>query len=468
MTPSEVLELIEREGIKTVEVRFTDLRGQWRRLGYAASMVDARLLEDGVMFDGSTIEGWRDVAHSDMLLKPDAGSAVLEPFSAQPSLILIGDVLEPGGGIGYDRCPRSIARRAEDHLSHGGFADHADVAHQAEFFVFDDARFAVAGHESFYAVDAEESPHNSATRYEVGNRGHRPGPNGAPLAAAPVDQGGDLRAEMAAMLEQMGAHEVHHHHDCAPGQNQIGSGFNPLVRAADHFQIYKHVVQSVASSFGKTATFMPRPVGHQPGSGMQVLLRLWQSGRPVFAGNGYADLSESCLHFIGGVLHHGRALNALLNPTTNSYRRLAPGGGGPRHLAFAALNRSAAIRLPFASRPEDKRVEVRFGDPSANPYLAFAALIMAGLDGVHRRLDPGEPIDRNLYDLPPEDVDDVPAVCRTLEMALEALDSDREFLLASDVFTDSLIDAYIALKRHDVEELERAPHPLEYQMYYSV
>ena len=468
MSAAEVLELIEREGVKTVDVRFSDLHGHWRRLGYAAGMVDARLLEEGVMFDGSTIAGWRDVAHSDMLLKPDLTSAVLDPFSAQPTLILIADVVEPGAGIGYDRCPRSIARRAEDHLIHGGFAERAEISHQAEFFVFDDARFGVAAHECFYAVDFEESPHNAATRYEVGNRGHRPSAQGAPLASAPIDHGGDLRAEMASMLEQMGLRDVHHHHDIAPGQNQIGAGFSPLARAADHFQIYKHVVHSVAGAYGKTATFMPRPVAGQPGSGMQVMLRLWQSGRPVFAGNGYADLSETCLHFIGGILQHGRALNAFLNPTTNSYRRLATGGGGPRHLAFAALNRSAAIRLPFASRPEDKRVEVRFGDPSANPYLAFAALIMAGLDGVRRRLDPGEPIDRNLYDLPPEDVDDVPGVCRSLEAALDALEADRGFLLDGDVFTDHLIDAYVALKRHDIEQLERSPHPVEYQMYFSI
>jgi glutamine synthetase len=467
-TATEILELIGRETVKTVDFRFADLRGQWRRLGYAAETVDAALLDHGVMFDGSAIPGWRDVAHSDMLLKPDLGSAVLDPFSAQPSLILIADVAEPGSGLGYDRCPRSIARRAEALLGQSGVAERAAIASQAEFFIFDDVRFGVAGHDVFYSVDSEEAAHNSGTRYEVGNRGHRPVGHGAALAAPPVDHGADLRAEMAAMLSQMGLKKLHHHHDIAPGQNQISAGFAALTAAADQQQIFKYVVHSVAAAYGKTATFMPKPVAHEPGSGMQIQFALWQGERPVFAGNGYADLSEHCLHFIGGILDHARALNAILNPCTNSYRRLAPGGGAPRRLAFAALNRSAAIRLPFADRPEEKRVEVRFADPSTNPYLGFAALLLAGLDGIRRRLDPGEPIDRNLYDLPPEDMDELPSACRTLDAALDALDGDRAFLLESDVFTDGVIDAYIALKRAEVEVVERVPHPVEYQLYYSI
>jgi len=461
-----ILERIGREDVRTVDFRFTDLRGRWQHLGYAASMVDAALLEAGVMFDGSAIEGWRDVAQSDMLLKPDLASAVLDPFSAQPTLILVCDVAEPGSGLGYERCPRSLARRAAEHVVQSGVAGSVRIAHQAEFFVFDDVRFALAGHEAFYRVDAEEAPFNAGTRYEVGNRGHRP-IRGAPQAVPPVDHGADLRAEMAAVLEQMGLHGLHHHHDTAPAQGQIACGFEDLVVSADQLQIYKYVVHNVAAAYGKTATFMAKPLADQPGSGMLIQSALWRDGQPVFAGQGYADLSEACLHFIGGILQHARALNAFTNPTTNSYRRLAPGAGAPRQLAYAALNRSAAVRLPFAARPEDKRVEVRFADPTANPYLAFAALLMAGLDGIARRLDPGEPLDRNLYDLPPEEVDDLPEVARTLADALDALDADRAFLTEGDVFTDDVIDAYITLKRHEVDAVEALPHPAEFQLYYS-
>jgi glutamine synthetase len=462
-----VLELIAREGVQTVDFRFTDLRGGWRHLGFSASAVGEALLCDGVMFDGSAIAGWRDVSQSDMLLQPDPATAVLDPFSAQPTLILICDVAEPSTGLGYERCPRSVARRAGASLARSQFADSARVAHQAEFFVFDDVRFAVASNEAFFRVDSEEGPYNSGTRYEVGNQGHRPTVRGAPLALPPVDHFADLRAEMAAMLERMGIFGLHHHHDTAPSQNQIACGFADLLTSADQLQIYKYVVHSVAGAYGKTASFMPKPVAFETGSGMQIQQSLWREGRPVFAGQGYADLSQTCLHFIGGLLHHAHALNAFTNPTTNSYRRLAPGGGAPRQLAYAALNRSAAIRLPFAARPEDKRIEVRFADPAANPYLAFSALLMAGLDGMARQLDPGEPMDRNLYDLPPEEIDDLPEVCRTLDAALDALAGDHAFLVADDVFSDDLIDTYIALKRAEIEALEHVPHPVEYQLYYS-
>ncbi len=464
---ASVRELIEREGVKTVDFRFTDLRGRWAHLSFAASGVDEQVLSDGVMFDGSAIPGWRDVAQSDMLLKPDLDTAVLDPFSAQPSLILVCDVAEPSTGLGYERCPRSVVRRAEAHLATSGFADQAKVAHQAEFFVFDDVRFEVSGHEVFHRVDAEEGPYNSGTCYETGNRGHRPLPRGAALVTPPVDHSFDLRAEMASVLEGMGVQDLHHHHDTAPSQNQISCGFADMLRSADLLQIYKYVAHNVANAYGKTATFMPKPLAFEPGSGMQIQKTLWHQGRPVFAGQGYADLSERCLHFIGGILHHARALNAFTNPTTNSYRRLAHGEGAPRQLAYAALNRSAAVRLPFAARPEDKRVEVRFADASANPYLAFSALLMAGLDGITRQIDPGEPMDRNLYDLPPEEIDDLPEACRTLPEALGALHEDRGFLTIDDVFTDDLLDAYIALKRAEIDAVERVPHPVEFQLYYS-
>jgi glutamine synthetase len=465
--PQAVLEQIRRDGIQTVDFRFTDLRGRWQHFSFAAGGVTEAHLHDGVMFDGSAIAGWRDVSESDMLLRPDLDSAVLDPFSAQPSLILLCDVAEPSTGLGYERCPRSLARRAEDRLASSGVADRSLIAPRAEFCVFDDVRFGVAINEAFYRVDSEEGPYNAGTRYEVGNRGHRP-QRGAPLAVPPVDQMADLRVEMASVLRTMGLSPLQHHHDTAPSQSQISLGADSLLRSADGLQIYKYVVHNVASSYGKTATFLPKPMAFEPGSGLQVEQALWLKDRPVFAGQGYGDLSETCLHYLGGILHHARALNAFTNPTTNSYRRLAPGGDAPRQLAYAALNRSAAIRLPFAAKAEDKRIEVRFADPSANPYLAFAALLLAGLDGIARGIDPGEAMDRNLYDLPPEETDTLPTVCRTLAEALDALEQDSGFLTVGEVFTDDMIDAYVALKRAEIEAVERVPHPVEFQLYYSV
>ncbi len=464
--PQAILEQIRRDGVQTVDFRFTDLRGRWQHFGFAAGGVTERQLQEGVMFDGSAIAGWRDVSESDMLLKPDLASAVLDPFSAQPSLILLCDVVEPGTGLGYERCPRSLARRAEDHLRAAGVADSALIAAKAEFCVFDDVRFAVVTNEAFYRVDSEEGPYNSGTRYDIGNSGHRP-QKGVPLAVPPVDHMADLRTEMATTLGTMGLEALQHQHDTAPSQNQISLGLSPLVRSADALQICKYVIHSVASSYGKTATFLPKPMAFEPGSGLQIEQTLRQGDKPVFAGQGYGDLSETCMHYLGGILHHARALNAFTNPTTNSYRRLAPGGGAPRLLAYAALNRSAAIRLPFASKAEDKRIEVRFPDPSANPYLAFAALLLAGLDGIARAIDPGEAMDRNLYDLPPEETDTLPTVCRTLAEALEALERDRDFLTVDEVFTNDMIDAYVGLKRAEIEAVERVPHPVEFQLYYS-
>ena len=464
--PQAILDQIRSEGIQTVDFRFTDLRGCWQHLGFTASAIGEAHLQDGVMFDGSAIAGWRDVSESDMVLKPDLESAVADPFSAQPSLIVLCDVVEPGTGLGYERCPRSLAKRAEERLRATGVADSALIGAKVEFCIFDDVRFGVVTNEAFFRVDSDEGPYNSGTRYDIGNSGHRPR-RGAPLAVPPVDHMADLRVEMAAMLRTMGLEALQHHHDTAPSQSQIGLGAGPLLQSADALQIYKYVVHSVASSYGKTATFLPKPMAFEPGSGLQIEQSLRYQDRPVFAGQGYGDLSETCLHYLGGILHHARALNAFTNPTTNSYRRLAPGGDAPRLLAYAALNRSAAIRLPFAARPEDKRIEIRFPDPAANPYLAFAALLLAGLDGVARGIDPGEAIDRNLYDLPPEETDSLPTVARTLAEALDALDRDRDFLTADEVFTDDLLDAYIALKRAEIEAVERVPHPVEFQLYYS-
>ena len=464
-----VLARIAEADARTVDFRFTDLCGQWRHLGYAAGGVMAELLTEGVMFDGAALPGWRGVNESDMLLKPDLSSGLLDPFSAQPSLILYCDVVEPGIGFGYERDPRSTARRAEEHLARSNVADLALFAPEPEFFVFDDVRFRVSPHEAFFRVDGEEAAHNAATAYENGNTGHRPTPGRGYLAAGPRDAFADLRAEMATVLQGLGFGRVHHHHEAEAGQCEVGFDPAPLVASADRVQAFKYAVHNVAASYGKTATFMPMPLAEGCGLALHVHQSLRRAdGGSVFAGTGYADLSEACLHYIGGVLHHARALNAFANPTTNSYRRLAPGLATPRLLAYAARNRSAAVRIPHAASAEGKRVEVRFPDPAANPYLALAALLMAGLDGIERRLDPGEAMDRNLYDLPPEEVEDVPTVCRTLDEALRALDADREFLTKGEVFGDDLIDAYVACKREEVEALARAPHPLEFELYYSV
>jgi glutamine synthetase len=464
--PKAILEQIRDEGVQTVDFRFTDLRGRWQHIGFAAGGVSAAQLQDGVMFDGSAIAGWRDVSESDMLLKPDLASATLDPFSAQPSLIVPCDVAEPSTGLGYERCPRSIARHAEERLRTNGVADGVLIAATAEFCVFDDVRFGIATNEAFYRVDSEEGPYNSGTRYDIGNRGHRP-QAGAPFAVPPIDQLADLRTEMATVLASMGLDPLQHQHDTAPSQNQLSLGAGPLVASADALQLAKYVVHNVASSYGKTATFLPKPMAYEPGSGLQIEQTLQLGGRPVFAGQGYGDLSATCLNFLGGILHLARAINAYTNPTTNRYRRLAPGGDAPRLLAYAALNRSAAIRLPFAAKAEEKRIEVRFADPSANPYLAFAAVLLAGLDGIAHAIDPGEAMDRNLYDLPPEETDSLPTVCRTLSQALDALEADREFLTADEIFTPDMLDAYVALKRAEIEAVERVPHPVEFQLYYS-
>lgn len=467
MDPQSILARIEQDDIQNVDFRFTDLRGRWQHIGFTAASINERILEEGVMFDGSAIPGWRDVSQSDMMLIPDLATVLADPFSAQPSLILISDVAEPGSGIGYDRCPRSLAKRAVTQLEGSGIADQAMVAVEMAFSIFDDVRSDASANEAFWRVDAEEGRYNDKTRYDVGNSGHRFSKT-APFAVAPADHLADLRAEIVTMLQSMGRRTQQQHHNAAAHQGEINLAAAPLLDGADGVQIYKYIVQNVANAYGKTATFMPKPMATAGGQGFEIQQSLWHDEKPVFAGNGYADLSDCCLHFIGGVLHHAQALNALTNPSTNSYRRLAPGQGAPRHIAYAAMNRSAAIRLPFASIPEDKRVEMRFPDPSANAYLAFAALLMAGMDGMAKKIEPGDPMDRNLYDLPPEEIHELPTLCRSLDQALQALDRDRDFLTAGDVFTDDLIDAYITLKRQEIEAVEAVPHPVEFQLYYSV
>jgi glutamine synthetase len=399
---------------------------------------------------------------------PDPDSAVIDPYTAQKTLILFCDVLEPSTGQAYDRDPRSTAKKAEEYLKASGIGDTAFFGPEAEFFVFDDVRYEVSMNHSFYEIDSAEGPYTTGKRFDQGNMGHRPGIKGGYFPVPPVDSAYDMRAEMLTFMEQMGIETEKAHHEVAPSQHELGTKFGTLTDQADMLQIYKYCVHMTAAKFGKTATFMPKPVMEDNGSGMHVHQSIWKSGKPLFAGSGYADLSETALYYIGGIIKHARAINAFTNATTNSYKRLIPGFEAPVLLAYSARNRSASCRIPYVASPKGKRVEVRFPDASGNPYLGFAAMLMAGLDGIQNKIHPGDPMDKNLYDLPPEELKDVPTVCGSLRQALEALDADRDFLNQGDVFGDDLIDGYLELKWEEVFNFEHAPHPVEYDMYYSV
>lgn len=464
----KVFEIIKENDIVFVDFRFTDPKGKWQHTAAHVSVVDEGVFENGVMFDGSSIAGWKAINESDMVLMPDPSSAVIDPFAAQATLILFCDVIEPETGQAYSRDPRSIAKKAETYLRSSGIGDTAFFGPEAEFFVFDDARFNVSMNHTFYELDSEEGPYVTGKKYDTGNMGHRPSLKGGYFPVPPVDSGTDLRAEMVSVLAEMGIEVEKHHHEVAPSQHELGCKFAPVIESADKLQIYKYVVHMVAHSYGKTATFMPKPVVGDNGSGMHVHQSIWKDGTPLFAGNGYADLSETALYYIGGIIKHARALNAFTNPSTNSYKRLVPGYEAPVLLAYSSRNRSASCRIPFEASPKGKRVEVRFPDPSSNPYFAFAALLMAGLDGIENRIHPGDAMDKNLYDLPPQELSNVPTVSGSLREALEALDKDREFLKKGDVMDDDMIDGYIDLKMEEVEEYEHTPHPVEFKMYYSV
>jgi len=463
----KVFDLIKEHDVKYVDFRFTDPRGKWQHLSHPVSNFDESFLEEGVMFDGSSIAGWRAINESDMTLMPDPGSATLDPFMAQPTLVLICDVVEPTTGEAYGRDPRSTAKRAEAYLKATGIGDTAYFGPEAEFFVFDDVRFKSSMNEHFVYIDSEEGPYNSGRQYEEGNSGHRPPVKGGYFPVPPVDSAQDMRSEMLDAIAAMGVKVEKHHHEVAPAQHELGILFGTLSETADHMQIYKYCVQMVAHSYGKTATFMPKPVYGDNGSGMHTHQSLWKGGKPLFAGSGYADLSETALYYIGGVIKHARAINAFTNPTTNSYKRLIPGFEAPVLLAYSARNRSAACRIPFVSSPKGKRVEVRFPDPLCNPYLGFAAMLMAGIDGIQNKTHPGDPIDKNLYDLPPEELKSVPTVCGSLREALQNLEADRDFLKKGDVFSDDAIDSYMELRWEEVHRFEHTPHPVEYEMYYS-
>ncbi|WP_228243040.1 type I glutamate--ammonia ligase [Porphyrobacter sp. GA68] len=466
-TASEVLDQIREHEVEWVDLRFTDPKGQWQHLTMTAAMLDEDQLEEGLMFDGSSIAGWKAINESDMILKPDLARTFMDPFSATPMMIVFCDIVEPSTGDWYSRDPRSTAKRAEAFLKSTQIGDTIYVGPEAEFFMFDDVRFHDGYAGSGFEIDDIELPTNSGREYEAGNLAHRPRAKGGYFPVAPVDSGVDIRGEMVATMTEMGLKCDKHHHEVAAAQHELGLIFSTLVETADNMQIYKYVVHQVAHAYGKTATFMPKPIKADNGSGMHVHMSIWNGGKPTFAGNGYAGLSDTCLHFIGGVIKHAKALNAFTNPTTNSYKRLVPGFEAPVLLAYSARNRSASCRIPYGTGDKAKRVEFRFPDAMANPYLAYAALLMAGLDGIQNRIHPGEAMDKNLYDLPPAELADVPTVCGSLREALEALEADHAFLLKGDVFTKDQIDAYAELKWEEVMRWETTPSAVEYDMYFS-
>ena len=465
---SDVLKMIEENGVKFVDFRFTDSHGKEQHVTVPAKTVDASTFEDGKMFDGSSISGWKGINESDMILMPDAETAVMDPFTDEPTLILTCDIVEPSTMQGYERDPRSVARRALEHLQSTGIGDMAYFGPEPEFFLLDDVRWGSDMSGSFVKVDSEESEWNSEKVYSDGNMGHRPGVKGGYFPVPPVDSLHDIRSQMCLTLEEMGQEvEVHHHEVATGGQCEIGVKFNTLIRKADEVQQLKYVVHNVAHAYGKTATFMPKPIVGDNGSGMHVHQSIFKDGENLFSGDGYAGLSETALYYIGGIIKHARALNAFTNSSTNSYKRLVPGFEAPVMLAYSARNRSASIRIPYESNPKGRRIEVRFPDPTANPYLAFSAMLMAGLDGIQNKIHPGDAMDKDLYDLPAEEAAEIPTVASSLDMALEALQADRDFLTAGGVFTDDMIDAFIDLKMEEVTRLRMTTHPVEFDMYYS-
>ena len=465
----DVMKMMSDNEVQFIDLRFTDTKGKEQHVSVPAKAFQADKFEDGHAFDGSSIAGWKGIEASDMLLMPDPGSARMDPFREENTLILTCDVIEPSTGKGYDRDPRSLAHRAEAYLKSTGVGDTAYFGPEPEFFIFDAVTWGNDMQGAFFKIKSEEAPWSSSLDYEAGNLGHRPGVKGGYFPVPPVDSLQDMRSEMCLLLEQQGVEvEVHHHEVAAPGQCEIGTKFSTLVKRADWLQIMKYTIWNVAASYGKTATFMPKPVVGDNGSGMHVHQSIWKDGKNLFAGNGYAGLSDFALHYIGGIIKHARALNAITNPGTNSYKRLVPGFEAPVKLAYSARNRSASIRIPYVSSDKARRIEVRFPDPTANPYLAFSAMMMAGLDGVMNKIHPGEAADKNLYDLPPEEDAKIPTVCSSLDQALDYLDKDREFLTRGGVFSNEMIDAYIALKMEEVTRFRMSTHPVEFDMYYSL
>jgi len=462
-----IFKTIKEKDVQYVDLRFTDMRGKMQHVTFDLSMVDKNLFIDGTMFDGSSIAGWKAINESDMLLMPDPSSARIDPFFQQTTLAIMCDILNPNDNTPYNRDPRTMAKKAEMYLKSAGIGDTAYFGPEAEFFVFSDVRWNTDPNNMGYSFDDPELPFNTGKAYEGGNLGHRPGPKGGYFPVPPVDSLQDMRSEMLTLMGELGLQPEKHHHEVAPAQHELGMKFNTLVQMADNMQLYKYVVHNVAASYGKTATFMPKPYFKDNGSGMHVHQSIWKDGQPLFAGDKYADLSQTCLWYIGGIIKHAKAINALSNATTNSYKRLVPGYEAPVLLAYSARNRSASVRIPWTPSPKGKRIEVRFPDPASNPYLTFTALMMAGLDGIQKKIDPGPAMDKDLYALPPEELKNIPTVCGSLRQALENLDADRDFLKAGGVMDDDFIDAYIDLKMEDVMRVETTPHPAEFDMYYK-
>ena len=467
MNNKDLLNLIKEEEIDYVDIRFTDTRGTLQHVTVVSDLVDEDFLEEGFMFDGSSIAGWKSIEASDMKLMPDSSSAYIDPFYAEKTICVHCSVVEPDTGESYERDPRGTAEKAEAYLKSSGIGDVAYFGPEAEFFLFDNVKFSNTINKVSYEVDASDASWNSDTDYEMGNMGHRPGLKGGYFPVNPVDEAQDLRAEMLSTMKRLGMKVDKHHHEVASCQHELGLLFGTLTTQADEIQKYKYVVHNVAHAYGKSATFMPKPIYGDNGSGMHVNMSIWKDGKPLFAGDKYADLSQEALYFIGGVLTHAKSLNAFTNPTTNSYKRLIPGFEAPVLRAYSARNRSGCVRIPWTESPKAKRVEARFPDPAANPYLCFSALLMAGLDGIKNKIDPGEAMGKNLYDLHAEELAGIPTVCGSLREAMEELQKDMDYLLAGDVFTKDQIAGYIALKMEEVHKYEHTPHPVEFGMYYS-
>src|SRR5882724_4109875 len=466
-TAKDILAQIKEKDVKYVDVRFTDIRGKMQHVTFDIDLVDDDFLTDGTMFDGSSIAGWKAINESDMKLRPDLDSAIIDPFYQQTTMAIFCDVVNPDTGTPYERDPRSIAKAALNFVKSSGIGDTVYFGPEAEFFIFDDVRWSVQPNNTGYSYDSSELPINSAKEYEEGNMGHRPGPKGGYFPVNPVDSAQDLRGEMLAVMGELGMKPEKHHHEVAPAQHELGLKFDTMIVMADRLQMYKYVIHNVAAAYGKTATFMAKPMFGDNGSGMHVHQSIWGDGKPLFAGDKYAGLSQMCLWYIGGIIKHAKAINAFSNSTTNSYKRLVPGYEAPVKLAYSARNRSASIRIPHVANPKGRRIETRFPDPLANPYLCFAALMMAGLDGVQNKIHPGEAASKDLYHLPPEEDALIPTVCASLEEALDHLDKDREFLTRGGVFSDSMIDAYLELKMQEVQRFRMSTHPVEFDMYYS-
>jgi glutamine synthetase len=469
MSGETVLNMLKENNVKFVDLRFTDTRGKEQHVTVLAHTIDEDFFVDGKMFDGSSIAGWKGINESDMILMPEEDTAVLDPFADEATLNVRCDVIEPATMQGYERDPRSLAKRAQNYLNSTGIADTAYFGPENEFFIFDDVRWGADIGGCFCKVDSQEAGWNSEKVYPDGNLGHRPSLKGGYFPVPPVDSQHDIRSAMCLSMEEMGLKaEVHHHEVATAGQGEIGVFFNTLVKKADEVQLLKYVVMNVAHAYGKTATFMPKPLVGDNGNGMHVHQSLSKDGNNIFSGDKYGNLSEMALFYIGGIIKHARAINAFTNATTNSYKRLVPGFEAPTLLAYSARNRSASIRIPYVTSPKARRIEVRFPDSTANPYFAFSAMLMAGIDGIQNKIHPGDAMDKDLYDLPPEEEKNIPTVCFSLDQALDALDNDREFLTAGGVFTNDVIDAYIELKMEEVTRLRMTTHPVEFDMYYSL